>query len=411
LAPDALIAGDKADKNFPARMIPNMMPRLSILGLQTLSTQKKKNNHFVPRSYLKNFRSVSAKQIALYNLRSGLTVDAAPIKSQCSRDYFYTKNPVFEDNFGKLEARQEKLVANILTTQTVPAPGSPERQALLTGILFQAGRTATTAADADHLHTEFGKALLKHQFTADGRADLLEHLPNLKIEVADVVVDAVANYLLSTPLITDLDCTLFLNETDEDFLTSDHPIALRNGMGTNHQSDRATGLASRGLIILYPLSPRALLFLSDAEAYNVRKNAAGAVALSQRQDVIELNLAQCGSAYENLYFADPARVQATLAAFRKRSDAARPLRPLIEETSHFSGLKRRRILLSISRRSPSLLLPKPVKCRHAIKTGKYAVGDDNVRDPTRVQIVKAELDRLRKRRTEATERREAEKNR
>jgi hypothetical protein len=92
---------------------------------------------------------LGAKQIALYNLRSGLTVGAAPIKSQCSRDYFYTKNAVFEDNFGKLEARQEKLVANTLTTQTVPAPGSPERQTLLTGILFQAGRTATTAADAD----------------------------------------------------------------------------------------------------------------------------------------------------------------------------------------------------------------------------------------------------------------------
>ncbi len=62
----------------------------------------RKNNHFVPQSYLKRFKSVSEKQVGLFNLKSGLIVETAPIKSQCSRDYFYTNNPVFEHMFGDL---------------------------------------------------------------------------------------------------------------------------------------------------------------------------------------------------------------------------------------------------------------------------------------------------------------------
>ena len=37
----------------------------------------KKNNHFVPRSYLKRFCSGSERQIGLYNLNSGQSVDNA----------------------------------------------------------------------------------------------------------------------------------------------------------------------------------------------------------------------------------------------------------------------------------------------------------------------------------------------
>ena len=49
------------------------------------------------------------------------------------------------------------------------------------------------------------------------------------------------------------------------------------------------------------------------------------------QEVIELNLAQCANAYENLYFASAERVQATIDAFRSRSDALRPARPTLRE--------------------------------------------------------------------------------
>lgn len=344
------------------------------------SQPKKKNNHFVPRSYLQRFCSGSDRQIALYNLKSGRTVEVAPIKSQCSRDYFYTKNPIFEQNFSKIEGEQKRLLSDIITSQSVSAHGSSDRGLLSCCVMFQAGRTATTVANADHLTNQFGKALLGHHLSKEGRTDLLEHLPKLEITMTDAVMDAVGQHLAMTPLIDDLDSTLFLNDTNEDFLTSDHPVALCNSLPASHASDRRTGFSSRGLIIVYPISPRALLSLSDAEVYKVEKNSAGASTLKRMQEVNELNLAQCGNAYENLYFASLARVQATLEAFRKRSDAVRPPRPALKETPFVSEDNRRGVLLDMSPQVRRLSIPKVVQIRYAAKTGKYKLGNGWVRD-------------------------------
>jgi len=369
------------------------------------STPKKKNNHFVPKSYLKRFCSGSDRQIGLYNLKSGRTVAAAPIKSQCSRDYFYTKNPVFEDSFAKIETQQKKLLDEIIASHSVPARGSTDRSSLSFGLMFQAGRTATTVANEDHLTNQFGKAILEHHLTKEGRTDLLEHLPELEITMPDAVMDAVTQHFAMYPLIDDLDSTLLLNNTNEDFLTSDHPVARCNSLPPAHGSGRRIGFASRGLIIIYPISPRALLLFSDSEAYKVERNSTGVVNLNSRRDVIELNLAQCGSAYENLYFASPARVQATLEAFRKRSDDVRPARPALTETPLGRG-----VLLEMQPHVRRLSMPKLLKIRHAARIGKYTLGDGLVRDPMRVQVVRAECDRLNKLREEATERAERERS-
>ena len=63
-----------------------------------------------------------------------------------------------------------------------------------------------------------------------------------------------------------------------------------------------TGFSSRGLILMFPLSPRALLLLSDHEVYKVAKDVQGS------RDVIELNLPQCFDAHDNLYFSSPNKV-------------------------------------------------------------------------------------------------------
>jgi hypothetical protein len=250
----------------------------------------------------------------------------------------------------------------------------------------------------------------RHHLTNEGRTDLLEDLPKIKLTITDAVMDAVGRHLAMSPPIDDLDSTLFLNDTDEDFLTSDHPVALCNSLPASHASRRRTGFSSRGLIIVYPISPRALLFLSDAEVYKVEKNSPGASTLKGRQEVIELNLAQCGNAYENLYFASLARVQATLEAFRKRSDAVRPPCPALKETPLPSEDNRRAVLMNISPHVRRLSVPKVVQIRYAVKTGKYRLGNGRVRDPGRVQVVKSKLDRIDKLREEATKRAEGEKS-
>jgi hypothetical protein len=365
-------------------------------------SSKKKNNHFVPRSYLRQFCSASKQQIALYNIKSGIFALEAPIKSQCSRDYFYTKNPKFEDRFRAIEDQQKELFDNIIATNQIPALGSRDRSDLSACTIFQAGRTATTVAAADHVVNEFGKAYLHHHLTREGNTELLKYLPDLKMRTIDVVIDRIADHILMYPLIDDLDCTLLINQTAEDFLTRDHPVALCNSLPLVQNTKRYVGFASRGLIILYPISPRALLFFSDPAVYRIVNVGRGQPLYKQR-DVVELNLLQFGNAYENVYFANVDRVQRTLEAFRKRAATVRPPVPPLSQTK-IETANRHGVLLSMQPPVPRLPLPKPASIRHAAKTGKYQTGDGLIRDHVRTAVVRTEMERQHKLREEATKR-------
>jgi hypothetical protein len=299
------------DPASPASWLAGASDRPDLIALWSQSDVEKEKNHFVPRSYLRRFSSTSDRQIALYNIKSGIFALEAPIKSQCSRDYFYTKNPKFEDSYRAVEDKQKALFDYIIATHQVPASGSRDRSDLSACTIFQAGRTASTVSEADHMVNQFGKAALYHHLTKEGNTELLEFLPDLWIATIDVVIERIAEHLLMYPLIDDLDCTLLINHTSEDFLTSDHPVALCNSLPTTQNAQRNVGFASRGLIILYPISPRELLFFSDPEVYKL-VNVGRGQPLNKKRDVVELNLIQFGSAYENVYFASVDRCGAMM---------------------------------------------------------------------------------------------------
>ena len=378
------------------------------MGVAGVSEQtKQKNNHFVPQSYLVRFHSVSERQVGLYNLKSGRMIEIAPIKSQCARDYFYTKNPVFEKEFSKLEGRQKQLFERIVGENYLPEGNSEDHHALLSSIMFQAGRTMTTVAHQNHLANEFGKAMLRKHFEKEGKDDLLAVLPQVKITMPDVVLDSIGQHLAMYPLLGDMDATLFVNQSKEDFLTSDHPIALCNNLPASSPYGANVGFSSRGLIVVFPLSPRVLLFLSDPEVYKIAHNERRVAKLNKIRDVVELNLPQCFNAHENLYFASAANVQETLLAFRLRRDYLRTDLPALSEISAKTPTGRTGVLLSMPGPNRRMRLPKAVEIRRAAKTGRYVQGDAFVRDPLRTAVVRKELERLHKMREKAT--REAEK--
>jgi len=59
-----------------------------------------KNQHFVPRCYLRPFTLDSANvAINLFNIDRMKFVERAPVKHQCSRDYFYGRIPLWRKLF------------------------------------------------------------------------------------------------------------------------------------------------------------------------------------------------------------------------------------------------------------------------------------------------------------------------
>lgn len=338
----------------------------------------------------------------MFNLKSGRTVEGAPVKSQCARDYFYSKNPVFENKFMELEGKHGALLDRMTADTYVPQADSDDHHTLLSLIMFQAGRTVTTAEQHDHLANEFGKAMLQKYLEKEGRDDLLEFLPQLKISMPDGVIDAIGQHLSMYPLIGDMEMTLFVNQTDEDFVTSDHPVTLCNSLPASSPHGANTGFSSRGLIILYPLSPRVLLCLSDPEVYRVSSDANHVCMLKSTKDVISLNLPQCFNAHENLYFASSERVPGTLAAFEKDKARLRAPRPALVEAGPILQDGHKGVLLSMPAPARRMRLPKAVELRLAARRNKYAVGDAFIRDPVRRNVVNAELERIHKLREAAT---------
>jgi Protein of unknown function (DUF4238) len=368
--------------------------------MRTGVAPKKKNNHFVPRSYLKRFCSGSDRQICLYNIRTDREIEHAPIKSQCSKSYFYTKNPAHEERFTTIEGGQAQLLNGIILQEHPPERGSPARDTLDICLMFQASRTAAAVAQANHLANEFGKAILQHHLENEGKHELLEYLPQLKINIENTVFDSIRQHLLMVPLISDLNCCLLLNDTDEDFLTSDHPVVNCSSMPALSNAISTVGFASRGLIVLYPISPRALLMWSDPEVYHLAPSNAAKSVLKNPIEVVELNLMQFASADENVYFSDRTRVQRTLAAFRKRKDQIRRPRPRIKETVVEAAPERTRFLLEMARLIPRLNRPKALTVRYAASKGRFQVGDAKVRDPAKAAAVKQLMNEVERRRNE-----------
>lgn len=63
-----------------------------------------KNQHFVPRCYLRPFTiNCNNKAINLFNIDKQKFIKNAPVKHQCSRDYFYGEDLIIEKALQPIE--------------------------------------------------------------------------------------------------------------------------------------------------------------------------------------------------------------------------------------------------------------------------------------------------------------------
>ena len=110
---------------------------------------------------------------------------------------FLFEGPKFEEFFGVVEAEQSHLLDKIIDSERIPSAGSSERTSLFNGIMFQAGRTASTVANMDHMFEQFGKAVLRHHFERDGEHELLEYLPEVRFATTtEALIAAIRRHLL-----------------------------------------------------------------------------------------------------------------------------------------------------------------------------------------------------------------------
>ncbi|MDB5577723.1 MAG: hypothetical protein JWR80_2899 [Bradyrhizobium sp.] len=250
-----------------------------------------KNQHFVPRAHFRTFSIDSdGKAINLFNLDRGQAIAGAPLKGQCSGDYFYGEDLVVERALQAFEGRYATMVASM---QVDGYRLTDEHRAQLRDFwCLQHLRTEQAARRQVELMAEMG--------------DIVGMPGNrFRMTIREAVRGAIELYDLVRPALNDLKICLVRNATDLAFLTSDDPAVATNRWHLQDPRPRgmAPGLVSAGALMLLPLAPDLLGLIYDGDVYAV-PHKEGWIVADRRADIASFNQHQVLNCFANLYFQD-----------------------------------------------------------------------------------------------------------
>lgn len=277
-----------------------------------------KNQHYVPQMLLRSF-STTKKSVGTFVLDSGQLIRHAPIKNQCSEDYFYGKDGDFEAAFREDESRAHKLFqrieANDLSSFT-----EDELVELKVFIYFQRWRTRRAVEESDanfdlSVKLELDRTGQRPFAHVDNSSVTYHHPGGPRANIAEAV--------LCMGAFADLEL-IFIVSDGAPFVLSDHPVVFYNDFVAHNRWLRglpgATGLIAKGLQAFLPATPRVSVMLYDPNTYAMRQAERG-VAVANARDVELLNGMQAINADECVYVSDEVTDESLtrLAEFRRRN--------------------------------------------------------------------------------------------
>jgi hypothetical protein len=272
-----------------------------------------KNQHFVPRCYLKPFSiNGEGRAINLYNIDRRAGIEKAPIRGQCARSYFYGKDLRLE----KLLQISEDMYAN--TVRNINEPGytltDSDGSVLRHFCYLQHCRTEATSQRAAASMSEMADIAWKGEAPADWRTTM-----------RDAVLTGMRTFGDTMHVVDDLKVCLIRNLTRQSFATSDDPAVTTNRWYAQNPKAKGLsgGIGSAGALMLLPLTPRVMAVIYDGDVYSIPNT--GGWTISRRNDDIDaFNEQQFLGCLANIYFAD----WSTLAQISQAFETARAYRPI-----------------------------------------------------------------------------------
>lgn len=223
-----------------------------------------KNQHYVPRFYMKHFSAIvnigTRKEKALisfYQFKDSLFKDSVPTASICSEDYFYDEDGTIENKLAEKEKKWSGVIYKINNDEILTRS---EIDDIREFAIYQLMRTK---AILGHTH-EIAKTILTE--TLDNQNDSLnESIKELIGEKVEKEITPEYNLELvkdCLPLVHDLTMKVVNNKTDVSFITSDVPVIVINPLGI----ERA-GLGDIGTVIFFPVSQKKMVIFYDSKLY------------------------------------------------------------------------------------------------------------------------------------------------
>ena len=281
-----------------------------------------KNQHFVPRCYLKPFSvGPSFATINLLNIDRLRFIESAPIKHQCSGNYFYGQDPQLEKALQTTEGAYANVLGEIIQ------PGyqlSDNHRSLLRRFwLLQRMRTEAASTRAIELITTMGHAagVPPEEF---------------RMNIREAVQDSMRLFATEMYSVDDLKICLLRNRTALPFVTSDDPAVLTNRwqLESPRTKGKSFGLQSAGALLLLPLTPQILCLGYDGDVYSI-PHEKGWVEVKRESDVFALNQHQFFNCLANIFVQDPAHRELIRDAFM----ASAPLRSKVRHRLNYAVLE------------------------------------------------------------------------
>jgi hypothetical protein len=263
---------------------------------------KLKNQHYVPEFYLKNF-STDNKNLNVYVIKDQ-KFTLGPIKHQCSKSYFYSKDTTFETLLSQLESNEASAINKLIREKSLTNLNYEiDFIRILEFISVMHGRTLSRKKGMEKMLDDFTEKIFKPMFRADplskGLSD--EDIKSIKIKNPYMHLLGVQEGVKGWILLSDLVPILLVNNNEIEFWISDHPIVFYNRAFHHLKGVSMCGYTSFGLQVFCPLSPTLALMLVHSPYYKIKMNKRHKVRLSQ-DEVKEINKLQFFSGYNSVFY-------------------------------------------------------------------------------------------------------------
>lgn len=219
-----------------------------------------KNQHFVPRCYFRSFSlDEQGRSVCLYNISTSRAVRRASIRGQCARPWLYGEDLHIERSMQQFEEAYTRVLRRLRNEGK-----EPTKQDLITlrdFMMLQFSRTEaainrTTSAIEDVSDT-----------VRDSLSGSSVNPPELHCNDRTMMLMTLGMFTDLRKSVSDLRICLFKNETSQDFVTSDDPVAFMSRFHAQKIRSNVFGIGSAGALFYFPLSPRLLLLCYDGDVY------------------------------------------------------------------------------------------------------------------------------------------------
>lgn len=258
----------------------------------------KKNQHYIPKFYLRNFSYEGNKnQIGVFNVFNNKYVQQAKLKTQGSKKFFYGVDGEIEDNLANIEDKLALVIRDLIYNEAPPKKDSIEHVELLSFVALTDARNPVPIEAMKNHFLEMGRKLKE----LDASVEIDKFVPKLTHE--EHVKLSLSKTGTIIQHITDLDFKLLINKTSNPFITSDFPIVKYNQfLEQKKWKHSKSGYALVGLKIFIPLSSKLTIVFFDSSIYKIGNKRDKIVEVIEKEDVNQLNILQFVNCFSTVFF-------------------------------------------------------------------------------------------------------------